>query len=139
MKFTNRKYLAGALVAGLLGVSSADPASAEQKLGVYNAPIAESSISGISAGAFMAVQFGVAWSSDIKGIGVVAGGPYYCAAANFLGNAMTGGAEAMLAAATTCMTGSPGDLSAQFSEADGKAASQDIDPLSNLDRQKIYI
>ena len=53
----------------------------------YNAAIGESSISGISSGAFMAVQFGVAWSSIIKGVGVVAGGPFYCAqasAADFL-------------------------------------------------------
>ena len=45
----------------------------------YNAPIGESSISGVSSGAFMAVQFGTAWSSIIKGVGVVAGGPYWCA------------------------------------------------------------
>jgi poly(3-hydroxybutyrate) depolymerase len=53
----------------------------------YNAAIDESSISGISSGAFMAVQFGVAWSSIIRGVGVVAGGPFYCAqasAADFL-------------------------------------------------------
>src|SRR4029077_5725124 len=48
----------------------------------YNAAISESSISGISSGAFMAVQFGVAWSSIIKGVGVVAGGPFYCAQAS---------------------------------------------------------
>jgi hypothetical protein len=48
----------------------------------YNAPIGESSISGVSSGAFMAVQFGTAWSSIIKGVGVVAGGPYWCAKAD---------------------------------------------------------
>ena len=30
----------------------------------------------------MAVQFGTAWSSVIKGVGVVAGGPYWCAKAD---------------------------------------------------------
>ena len=44
----------------------------------YNAAISESSISGISSGAFMAVQFATAWSSIIKGVGIVAGGPFYC-------------------------------------------------------------
>jgi len=29
----------------------------------------------------MAVQFGIAWSSVIKGVGIVAGGPFYCAQA----------------------------------------------------------
>src|SRR6516164_6131891 len=47
----------------------------------YNAAIDESSISGISSGAFMAVQFGTAWSSIINGVGIVAGGPFYCAQA----------------------------------------------------------
>ena len=48
----------------------------------YNADVRESSISGISSGAFMAVQFATAWSSIIQGVGVVAGGPYWCAQAN---------------------------------------------------------
>ena len=48
----------------------------------YNAALGESSVSGISSGAFMAVQFGTAWSSVIKGVGVIAGGPYWCAKAD---------------------------------------------------------
>ena len=57
-------------------------AQAPAALPGYNAAIGESSISGISSGAFMAVQFGTAWSSVIKGVGVVAGGPYWCAKAS---------------------------------------------------------
>jgi poly(3-hydroxybutyrate) depolymerase len=60
------------------------PAFAEEsaRLSGYNADISESSVSGISSGAFMAVQFGTAWSSVIKGVGVVAGGPFWCAKAD---------------------------------------------------------
>jgi poly(3-hydroxybutyrate) depolymerase len=36
-------------------------------------------VSGLSSGAFMAVQFEVAHSAEAKGAGVIAGGPYYCA------------------------------------------------------------
>src|SRR5262247_1757385 len=36
-------------------------------------------VSGISAGGFMAVQFHVAHSSTVKGAAVLAGGPFYCA------------------------------------------------------------
>ena len=36
-------------------------------------------VSGISSGGFMAVQFHVAHSSTVKGAGVIAGGPFYCA------------------------------------------------------------
>ncbi|HEY0589813.1 MAG TPA: PHA-depolymerase-like protein [Pseudoduganella sp.] len=39
----------------------------------------ETSVSGLSSGAYMAVQFHVANSSFVKGAGVVAGGPYFCA------------------------------------------------------------
>lgn len=39
----------------------------------------ETSVSGLSSGAYMAVQFHVANSSFVKGAGVIAGGPYYCA------------------------------------------------------------
>lgn len=40
------------------------------------------SVSGISSGAFMAHQFHVAHSAHIMGVGIVAGGPYYCAEVN---------------------------------------------------------
>jgi len=39
-------------------------------------------VSGLSGGAFFAVQFHVAFSSKIQGVGVLAGGPYYCAMDN---------------------------------------------------------
>ena len=35
--------------------------------------------SGISSGAFMAVQLHVSYSYKVSGVGVVAGGPYHCA------------------------------------------------------------
>lgn len=41
--------------------------------------ITQTSTSGISSGGFMAVQIGYAFSSNIVGVGVVAGGPYICA------------------------------------------------------------
>lgn len=37
------------------------------------------SVSGLSSGAYFAVQFHVAFSKSIMGVGVIAGGPYYCA------------------------------------------------------------
>src|ERR1700729_21127 len=64
-------------------VISVSPLAAEPvALRGYNAAIGETSISGISSGAFMAVQFGIAWSSVIKGVGVIAGGPFWCAKAD---------------------------------------------------------
>ncbi|MDO8608196.1 MAG: polyhydroxybutyrate depolymerase [Phaeospirillum sp.] len=37
-------------------------------------------VSGLSSGGFMAVQFQIAHSSLVRGAGILAGGPYYCAA-----------------------------------------------------------
>jgi hypothetical protein len=96
-------------------------------LPALNAAITESSISGLSSGAFMAVQFGTAWSSIIKGVGVISGGPFYCA-------------QASLAIATgACMKGAPPPLSVSIDLADRKEQTGDIDPTDNLRRQQIYL
>jgi poly(3-hydroxybutyrate) depolymerase len=106
-----------------------------------NAAIGDSSISGISSGAFMAVQFATAWSSVIRGVGVVAGGPYWCAEAD-MDDALFGFSGPVLRALGACMTGRPpSDLTlADFTaKADAKARSGEIDPLENIGRQKIYL
>src|SRR3954464_1617304 len=72
----------------------------------YNAAIGDSSISGLSSGAFMAVQFGTAWSSVIRGIGVVAGGPYWCAKADS-DDFINGFTRPIMTATGDCMTGPP--------------------------------
>jgi poly(3-hydroxybutyrate) depolymerase len=40
-------------------------------------------VSGVSSGAYMAVQLQVAHSAVVKGAGAIAGGPYYCAQGSF--------------------------------------------------------
>jgi len=106
----------------------------------YNAAIGESSISGISSGAFMAVQFGTAWSSVIRGVGVIAGGPYWCAKADAY-DIINGYTLPVLNAEGQCMKGPPPiiDLNDLLAKAEAKAASGDIDPTQNLRRQKIYL
>lgn len=39
----------------------------------------QTTVSGVSSGAYMAGQFGVAYSASVAGVGLIAGGPYYCA------------------------------------------------------------
>lgn len=106
----------------------------------YNAAIGESSISGISSGAFMAVQFGTAWSSVIKGVGVVAGGPYWCVKAD-ADDFITWYMGPIWRATGSCMKGPASDLNVSdfTAKADDKAASGDIDPIQNLSRQKVYV
>ncbi len=54
-------------------------AGAAERLPALRADAAQISVSGISSGGYMAVQFHVAYSASVVGAGVVAGGPYYCA------------------------------------------------------------
>lgn len=63
-------------------------AAATNPLKSYNVDPTQISVSGISAGGYMAQQFHVAFSSTIMGAGIIAGGPYYCAE-NTVNRAMT--------------------------------------------------
>jgi poly(3-hydroxybutyrate) depolymerase len=110
----------------LIGASLAQPtAYAADALPRLNADASRTSVSGLSSGAFMTVQYGVAFSSSVIGLGVVAGGPYNCAYVN------VGGVE-------TCMTGTPsGDMS--WASAQAFASLGQIDPVAGLSRLKIYV
>src|SRR5215218_9224155 len=61
----------------LLALASLLPggARAQEPLPAVGA-MAGTTVSGISSGAFMAVQFHVAFSGEVAGVGSVAGGPY---------------------------------------------------------------
>src|SRR5882724_8023369 len=73
------RSIAGLLLAGLFAsLAAAAPAG----LPAYGADPKQTSVSGLSSGAYMAVQLQVAYSASIIGAGVIAGGPYYCAAGN---------------------------------------------------------
>ena len=72
------------LGAALVVTSATCSGAAEPSLPALNADIAQTSVSGISSGAFMAVQYQIAFSALVKGAGIVAGGPYYCAAGSVL-------------------------------------------------------
>jgi poly(3-hydroxybutyrate) depolymerase len=116
------------------------PALAEEsaRLSGYNADISESSVSGISSGAFMAVQFGTAWSSVIKGVGVVAGGPFWCAKAD-ADDFINGFTLPIMTATGSCMSGPPRELNRSFEKAEAKSASGAIDSLQFVRRQKVYL
>jgi poly(3-hydroxybutyrate) depolymerase len=64
------------LLAATLVVATGHAAERLPALGV---DLRQSSVSGSSSGGFMAVQFHVAHSSLVRGVGVIAGGPYFCA------------------------------------------------------------
>ena len=139
--FSQQKRPLGVALAIAIAAASSGgavrPAEA-QALKSYNAAIGDSSISGISSGAFMAVQFGVAWSSIIKGVGIVAGGPYYCAQAK-ASDVVTDFTQPIITATGPCMTGPLTDLTPMFDAVKAKAADGTIDSPENIKRQKIYL
>ena len=63
----------------LLTAVSSPTAAQIVSLPSYNVDINQTSVSGLSAGGYMAVQFDVAFSSTLRGAGIIAGGPFYCA------------------------------------------------------------
>jgi hypothetical protein len=74
--------LAAAALVFLLSTGNAraaEPQPAVQPLPALGAELSELTVSGISSGAYMAVQFQVAHSKLVRGAGVIAGGPYNCA------------------------------------------------------------
>jgi hypothetical protein len=85
-------------------------------------------VSGISAGGFMASQMHVAFSSQIQGAGIFAGGPFYCAQDTIVG-------------ALTACTVDPFllDVGILVSEAKNYANKGNIDPLSNLNKSRVFL
>jgi poly(3-hydroxybutyrate) depolymerase len=75
---------------------SEQPAATEAPLPKLPLDPAAVTVSGISAGGYMAVQFHVAHSALVQGAGIIAAGPYYCAEGSMrhaLGRCMQGNEE----------------------------------------------
>ena len=126
----------------LLGLPRPAAADAEP-LKSYNVKLDETSVSGISSGAFMAVQVGVAHSSIIKGVGATAGGPYFCASdtvpslrgsiGNVIARCMQGDPDYPKRAITKAQLDTMVTATKKWSRA-GR-----IDATSNLETQKIWL
>lgn len=121
-----RSWMMGVLLA-LLG---APPALAADTLPSFEKILLhETSVSGLSSGAYMAGQFHIAYSGTLNGAALIAGGPFGCA-------------EGQLSIALNrCMrtiAGAPNPVSllarARVFEQEAK-----IDPLTNLDDDRVYV
>lgn len=116
-------------------VSCAALAAQTAKLPAYQVDLHQTSVSGLSSGAFMAAQFQAAYSSTLIGAGIVAGGPYYCAGSSPV-------TPYLLNATTICMNPQPGlgpNAGALLEQAKVFAQSGLIDDLGNLKKQKVYL
>src|SRR4249919_2866292 len=122
-----RARIVGAVLA--LAASAFAAAAAPLPLKAYGAAAGKTTVSGLSAGAFMAVQLQVAYSASIAGAGIVAGGPYYCAIANANFRGICMGQFAFFPPSPSVMVG----------YARAFAASGVIDPLTHLATRPIYV
>ena len=107
------------------GVAAAPPLSG------LSANTSTITVSGISSGGYMAVQFEVAHSAMVRGAGVIAGGPYYCAAGSVtraLGNCMEPDATKALP--------SPADTLRAIQQL---AESGKVDPVEKLRDDRVWL
>ncbi|MEP7301799.1 MAG: PHB depolymerase family esterase [Caldimonas sp.] len=110
--------------AALAGAAVAAPA-----LSGHGADPKRTTVSGLSSGAFMAVQLQVAYSASIVGAGIVAGGPYYCAADNEFFTGLCTGRASVFAPGASSSVG--------FAKA--FAITHRIDSLDNLKKRRVYV
>ncbi len=119
-----------------MDLAAADLATSVDRTAVGDAPspppyhidLSRTSVSGLSSGGFMAVQFHVAFSSIMKGAAIFAGGPYGCS-------------QGQLATAeSSCATGLPAiDVSALVTRTQAKATAGTIDATANLTGQRVFL
>src|SRR5262245_61038736 len=115
----------------LAALAAAGRVLAADPLPAYGADGDAITVSGISSGGFMAVQFHVAHSRTVTGVGVLAGGPYYCAQ----GSLWTG-----FYGCTTPSAWAPlPSVELLKAEADLLARARLIDPTENLSSARAWL
>lgn len=115
-------------------------------LPALGAALSETSVSGISSGAYMAGQFQMAHAKIVKGAAIIAGGPYGCSESVFAEAFPAPGTEFLnlSKAINGCMlnmlgawgVGDPVDLAMK---AKRRAENGDIDPIADVAGDRVYL
>lgn len=130
--------LLAVLIFSIFSFNGAVLAEAAPKLSGYQADLSQTSVSGLSSGAFMTAQFHVAYSDRLVGAGIIAGGPFYC-----VGSYETDPEQFLEQATSTCMnplTESVGpDGKRLFKKAQELASANKIADLNNLKDDRVYL
>ena len=128
------------------GCKDASHTSDARPLPALGANINETTVSGISSGAYMAGQFQMAHAKRVIGAAIIAGGPYGCSESIFA-NTIPGTGTAFLnlsKAINGCMldllevwgVADPTELAKKAEE---RAAKGQIDPIADVVRDRIYL
>lgn len=131
----------GLFVGAALATAPAHSAEPLPKLGTA---LSQTSVSGLSSGAYMAGQLQIAHAENIVGAGIVAGGPFACAetaASRAFPFWPTAVAQNAMQALQGCMKTTLGAPDAQKLAARARelAETQAIAPLSALARHNVYL
>ena len=130
--------LLAVLIFSIFSFNGAVLAEEAPKLSGYQADLSQTSVSGLSSGAFMTAQFHVAYSDRLVGAGIIAGGPFYC-----VGSYETDPEQFFEQATSTCMnplTESVGpDGKRLFKKAQKLASANKIADLNNLKDDRVYL
>lgn len=113
--------------AGVLSVS----AGAAPALPSLGADLGELTVSGISSGAYMAVQFQVAHAKLVRGAGIIAGGPYDCARGSTW--------RALIACRSPASWAPLPTLAELRQNAETQWRSERIDPLTDLRDDRVWL
>lgn len=141
-----RHFRLSAALLALAALLSGCSEEAKQKLPALGAKIGDTSVSGVSSGAYMAGQFEMAHSRDVIGAAIIAGGPYGCSESLYA-DIMPGPGIAILnltKAINGCMLnalqpfGVPNPQ--HLARRAGRLAEKNrIDPVSNVQDDRIYL
>jgi poly(3-hydroxybutyrate) depolymerase len=122
------------------------PSGSSRPLPALGAKTDETSVSGISSGAYMAGQFQMAHAKRVTGAAIIAGGPYGCSESIFA-NTMPGAGTAILnlsKAVNGCMLDLLGiwgvsDPEELAKKAEERAQKGEIDPIADVVRDRVYL
>jgi hypothetical protein len=139
-------FIAAIVTAALYGLSQCELKSLEENLPALGTAIDETTVSGISSGAYMAGQFQVAHSKIVKGAAIIAGGPYGCAESAFAG--VLRGRVAEMVNATKAVSGCMQNAMALWGvpnpalladKTESLAKSGAIDPVDGVKEDRVYL
>lgn len=141
-----RTVLAVATMLSLGGCNEPEQAKDARPLPALGANINETTVSGISSGAYMAGQFQMAHAKRVVGAAIIAGGPYGCSESIFA-NTIPGTGTAFLnlsKAVNGCMldlleawgVADPTELAKKAEE---RAAKGEIDPIADVTHDRLYL
>lgn len=135
-----------ALAAVGFAAAACDPPQPAGGLPHLQAAIEETSVSGISSGAYMAGQFQMAHARIVKGAAIIAGGPYGCSQSIFADALPAPGTEFLnlSKAVNGCMLNNlamfgVADPKGLAAKAMDRSAKGEIDPIDDVRSDRVYL